>query len=64
VTIGRNVPRVEAGWREDNHEFLKNGSKLFFAGALERADPFERLHETRFHAQASFMRKCQRKERL
>jgi hypothetical protein len=39
--------------RGHNHEFLKNGSYLFFPTGLEHADPLERHHEIRLFAHAS-----------
>jgi hypothetical protein len=30
------APLAEAGWRYDNHNFLKNGSKILFAKGLDR----------------------------
>jgi hypothetical protein len=37
VTIGRNAPCIEAGWRDSYHEFPKNRSEIFFARGQEFA---------------------------
>ena len=35
VTIGRNVPPGEAGWRQDNHIFPKNERRIFLREGLD-----------------------------
>jgi hypothetical protein len=43
-------PSHRGGMRRENHDFLKNGSSLFFGLDLERVDHIDRLDEIRFSA--------------
>jgi hypothetical protein len=52
VTIGRNVPRGEAGWRQDNHIFTKNGSGIFLREGLDMISENQRVGQISESAKA------------